>query len=472
MSRDNLHVGIDQHHDRELEPLGLVDGHHAHAVASILEDRRLGGLGPVGGLAKGTHESAKRQPPVGFVAPGEIGNVQHVGQGLLSAGPEREGHMRPSRDQQIVQRVGNRAGIAPLVQLAEQREGIAHRLQVCREVLRYLIRMEPAEVVAVLQQAVVAYGEQSAPQRRKYGQLVVGPLDRRQRRANRLDFLTIVEGLAAHQQVRDVACFEGLHVRPGDVLVEAGEAAEQEAHVPRPDGDLLGLPCRQAPFGDRPLARVEQPLQKRPDGIGKRLLDCALRDVSRSVGAGHRQRDNRGLAGVIVARGRQSHVWWLLRHDVVGHQRRECRVHETLDGRRGTKAGRESRLLRVALPEPIADDPVGADVGPAEAVDGLLGIADDEKRPRPGLHFAPVNRADAIGVRRAGQEHHDLGLQRVGILELVDEQVRQPFAERPPDLGIVAQQVTRAQQQVHEIQRAFGRLQGLVPLEAGAQVLL
>ena len=78
---------IHQHHDRELEALGLVDGHQTHAVAAVLEDRRLGRLGPIGGLAKGRHKSAKRQPPVGFVAPGEIGDVQHVGQGLLSARP-------------------------------------------------------------------------------------------------------------------------------------------------------------------------------------------------------------------------------------------------------------------------------------------------------------------------------------------------------------------------------------------------
>ena len=121
---------IDQHHDGELEPLGLVNGHQTHAVAAVLEDRRLGGLGPVGGLAEGGDEAAKRQAPVGFVAPGEIGDVQHVGQGLLAAWPERERHVGARGDQQIVQRIGNRSRVAPLVQVAEQRECLAHRLQV------------------------------------------------------------------------------------------------------------------------------------------------------------------------------------------------------------------------------------------------------------------------------------------------------------------------------------------------------
>ena len=76
---------VHQHDDRKLEPLGLVDGHQAHAVAAVLEDRRLGRLGPLGRLAQRRDEAAKRQPAVGFVAPAQIGDVQHVGQGLLAA---------------------------------------------------------------------------------------------------------------------------------------------------------------------------------------------------------------------------------------------------------------------------------------------------------------------------------------------------------------------------------------------------
>ncbi len=89
---------VDQHDDRKLEPLGLVHGHQAHAVAAVLEDRRLRRLGALGRLAQGRDEAAERQPAVGLVAPAEVGDVQHVGQGLLAAGPRaRRRRARASR---------------------------------------------------------------------------------------------------------------------------------------------------------------------------------------------------------------------------------------------------------------------------------------------------------------------------------------------------------------------------------------
>ena len=85
----------------------------------------------------------------------------------------------------------------------------------------------------VLEQRLVVDREERAAQRREHRQLVVGPLDRRERRAHRLDLLAIVERLAADEQVRHAARLERLDVRPRHVVAEVEEAAEQEADVPR-----------------------------------------------------------------------------------------------------------------------------------------------------------------------------------------------------------------------------------------------
>ena len=49
------------------------------------------------------------------------------------------------------------------------------------------------ELMAILEQLLVANRKQRSPQRRKHRQLIVGPLDGRQRCPQRLDFAAIVE---------------------------------------------------------------------------------------------------------------------------------------------------------------------------------------------------------------------------------------------------------------------------------------
>ena len=92
-----------------------------------------------------------------------------------------------------------------------------------------------AELMAVFEQLLIPDREQRSPQRRKHRQLIVWPLDRRQRGAQRLDFAAIVKRPAADEQMRDAARFERAHVRPRHVLSEADEPAEQQADVPRLD---------------------------------------------------------------------------------------------------------------------------------------------------------------------------------------------------------------------------------------------
>ena len=64
---------------------------------------------------------------------------------------------------------------------------------------------------------------------------------------------------------------------------------------------------------------------------------------------------------------------------------------------------------------------VDRDVGAAEAVDGLLGVADDEELAGLQAAAAPVFRR--LPFRVLGQEERELRLEGVGVLELVHEDV-------------------------------------------------
>ena len=60
-------------------------------------------------------------------------------------------------------------------------------------------------------------------------------------------------------------------------------------------------------------------------------------------------------------------------------------------------------------------------------------------------------RDGGVGAR---EQQQDLGLERVGVLELVDEDVREAALKLGAHLGAVADEVARAQQEVEEVERS------------------
>ena len=120
---------------------------------------------------------------------------------------------------------------------------------------------------------------------------------------------------------------------------------------------------------------------------------------------------------------------------------------------------------RAAGLELLAHFPVDRDVGASEAVDRLLGIADEEEAAGRRPCLAPVGLGRIVG----GEQQQDLGLQRIGVLELIDEHPLEAALKAGADLRVVADQVARAEQQVEEVERAGVRLQLLVALERGPQ---
>ena len=105
--------------------------------------------------------------------------------------------------------------------------------------------------------------------------------------------------------------------------------------------------------------------------------------------------------------------------------------------------------------DPVLGVQVGGDVGAAEPVDALLGVPDDEQPPRRDLHVAPVGSG---GGRPAGDPHRDLDLDRVGVLELVQQQPLVALLQVRAHLGAVVRgghQLAGQHQQVVELQPAL-----------------
>jgi hypothetical protein len=90
------------------------------------------------------------------------------------------------------------------------------------------------------------------------------------------------------------------------------------------------------------------------------------------------------------------------------------------------------------LPDTVHEGVVGSQVGAAPAVDGLLGIADEEQ-PGP-LVLGALQRQDS--------DH--LALVTVRVLELVDEELVDLAACAPGHVGVVLEQCGRASQQPRE----------------------
>src|SRR5437867_3050099 len=85
----------------------------------------------------------------------------------------------------------------------------------------------------ILEQLLIRNSEERSMQRRVDRQLIVRPLDRRERGADRLDFFAAVKRLATDEELCDSARLEGLHILSCDVDSHFFETSEQDADVLR-----------------------------------------------------------------------------------------------------------------------------------------------------------------------------------------------------------------------------------------------
>ena len=99
----------------------------------------------------------------------------------------------------------------------------------------------------------------------------------------------------------------------------------------------------------------------------------------------------------------------------------------------------------------------GRDVGPAEPVDRLLRVADEEEVPRLDRDLGPraLRRVGSVAPVDRRERHRDVDLDRIRVLELVDEQplvpAPEPGAGGRAVLG-VAEQQAREHEQIVELE--------------------
>ena len=450
-----------------------MDGHQPDAVAALFENRRLGRFARRRG-PQFVDEPAERDAAAGFVLARQLRDVQYVGERLLAGRAKNEADVRPRLGEQPADRVGDRPVVARLVQPLQQAQGVGdwrqlrRRLGGQREILSRIAaqlsrnpeRMERAEAMPELQQRLVVDREQRALQCREHRQFVVRPLDRRERCATGLDLLAPVKRLAADQQVRDAARFDRVDVGAGHVLAEADEAAEQYRDVAGLERHA-NLAAVRLFFRHGPAALFREPGDVGADRVRERSVDRLGRCLERAKAAapvrlGHRQRHDRRLLVMSLARGRQRHVCRLARVQVAGHLRRKGRVHELLNRRHAAIARGQLQHASAARRELPADVPIRADVGAAEPIDRLLRIADDEELA-----------ADVVG-----EEQQNLRLNRIGVLEFVDEDMRELLLEVRAHVGVAPDQVAGAGQQVGEIEHAGRPLEILIAFGRARELLL
>ncbi len=113
-----------------------MDRHEAHAVAPLLEDRRLGGLSGGGLRLQRVDEPPERHAALHFVLTCELRDVQHVGERLLATGTEHEADMRAGMVEERGDGVRHRPPVPLLVQRRQQFQRLSNRAEPIRQRLR------------------------------------------------------------------------------------------------------------------------------------------------------------------------------------------------------------------------------------------------------------------------------------------------------------------------------------------------
>ena len=409
---------VGENDDGKFEALGAMNRHDTHAFGALLDHRRLAGLFALGALLEVLDKAAHRGGAAHrLVAPRHVHQTHHVGQRLIPGRPDGEAGVSASGGEQSRNRVGDGTAVAPAMESADHGEGRGDFLEWRGQVVRQpMKRIEAAEGFAKAQQGAVGEREERAVQRREDREFVVGPLDCGERVADRFDFFAHVEGAATHQHMRHVARLERADVGAGDVAAVGGEAAKEYADVARANRDAA---VRRLALGHSPSAFIHQPSDECGDRVRERILDTPICNASiLAIGVGHRQGDHRGLPLVSIAirleRGVGGLGWRF-----GGHHGRERRIDHRLDVRRRAKADGEIFERGAAGEQAPLDLLIERDVGAAEAINGLLGIAHDEELAVARTHFEPVGFSRVVG----GEQQQNFGLKRIGILEFIDEDV-------------------------------------------------
>jgi hypothetical protein len=454
------------HRDGELEPLGGVHGHDAHGVEIVLGQDRVGdpalrglelrplqvatdavaaGVGPRPGLLD---HVAQAPPHVPGVRAGE-GEVERPS--LVGDRGEQIGRRRPTDALGDGADVGDRGG-----------DGMVdHRGRRCRPGIPGSTARTPRPQLDVA--APVERTAQRGHHRQRVGGIIGGP--QRQQQVADLGGGVHDRGVlgAVGDPGRPQLRLEGgqgdaRREQDADVTGPAGTQGAELVVVDRPsvtegggdgDGDVRGLPPSELVGG----ADVVDALVRDEVVVP---VDAEQGDGAVVEGVGPPGRVQGSVGGLGVG--------------FEGDQAAEHVVGELDDGAGRTEVGRQRHRLGADL---VGRSQVLGDVGAPEPVDRLLGIADDEEpagqRPQaaPGRHRV-VRVGSLRGIVGVGrQPNGDLELDRVGVLELVEEHPLVAFVEQASDGGPFGDEPPREDEQVVELELPRSRaLSGQLEHEA------
>src|SRR5262245_37960817 len=293
-------------------------------------------------------------------------------------------------------------------------------------------RVQDAPREMVGHDVAIAHAEEGRAQRRHHGHAVQGILDGTQDRQYLVDLLAIEERLAALHREAQRGPLEGILED-----AEMGEAPHEHHHV------------AGAARAQRALLEVAHPTVPPRDAGEEARQGLRLRAQHRlafGVGRIEGQRQDRGTL-LELGRRNDRFVSWL--SDLLGlaQELREGAVHEAQDRGPGAEVLGElqQRESRVA-PRAARHVPEQRGVGTTEAIDRLLGITHHDQVARPV----------------ASQQERHLDLERVGILELVDQQMTEARTEVVAHRLALAERGPRLAQEVQEVEHAALGLPGLV----------
>ena len=419
--------------DRELQALGRMHRHHPHGVVVALGQDRVA-RPALGRLVRRPAQVPPDATPAG-VGPRSclVDDVAHATPHVAGVrSTERRLQQAPVDDDAVEQLGRGRPADVP-GDRGDVGDGLTDRVIV--HSLRRRGEQPPAAArLPPVVQLAVAAPVQRAAQRGHEGQRVGGIGRRSQGEHQRADLRRDVDDGGVLGPVGDG--------QPGQHRLEH----RQRRACREQYGDVVG------PAGAQPsLAVAHRPrlAQGRDhggaDGLGLQPAQRIGVDVVVHVGAEDVDR-------AVVPRGRPAavqravgglHVGLLL-DDVA-----EDPVDPRDDGVGRAEVRREHLALGVEL---AGRGEVHGDVRPTEAVDRLLRVADDEEasghRPQPG---------DVVGGlvgREGGEADGDLQLDRIGVLELVEQDAAVALVQPGAHVGSHRQQAAGEDEQVVELERA------------------
>ena len=163
----------------------------------------------------------------------------------------------------------------------------------------------------------------------------------------------------------------------------------------------------------------------------------------------------------------EGHVLGLQHVRIAGHHRREGGVDGALDVRPGAKTGAQRHAFSARRLQHLVYAAINSHVGAPETIDRLLRVADQKELPGNRANFAPVRLSGIVGR----QQQQDLGLQRIGVLKLVDEDPFEALLKARPHLWVIPDEISRLEQKIEKVERAGLGFCGFIRAHAAAQFL-